>query len=90
MRAAPIPDECVWAGAVRRVIAPPGGDLTDDTIAPCEALIERAVDGIPLFSMRCVLEDDDLEKLKDGGVVWLTLWGHVVPFALSVSRADNS
>ncbi|HEV7651352.1 MAG TPA: hypothetical protein VGP26_24645 [Actinophytocola sp.] len=39
MRPAPIPDEAVWDGAQRMVVAAPDGDLTHSTIAPVEVLV---------------------------------------------------
>lgn len=89
MRAAPIPDECVWPGAERRVATAPSGDLLDPNIAPVEVLVENGAHG-PLISVRCILEDGDLVKLAEGGVVWITFWGALVPFAVNVSGADNS
>lgn len=37
-----------------------------------------------IMSVRCVLEDGDLEKLQDGGTVWITFWGAMVPWAATV------
>lgn len=39
-------------------------------------------DGVPLLSVRVVLEGDDLEKLQAGDHVWLRFWGHIVPFEI--------
>lgn len=89
MRAAPIPDQCIWAGAHRHVIAAPNGDLLDEHIRPVEALVEPDQHGVPLYSVRCILEPGDLAKLAEGGVVWITFWGAIVPFSTSVSTADN-
>jgi hypothetical protein len=88
MRPTPIPDEEVWEGAVRKVIAPPSGDLTDTTIAPVEALVDQSGTGYPRFSMRCALEDGDLEVLRAGGVVWVSMLGeHLHPFSVDVAGA---
>jgi hypothetical protein len=38
MRPAPIPDDDVWDGARRIIIAPPGGDMTDPEISSVEVL----------------------------------------------------
>lgn len=85
MRPTPIPDAEVWEGAVRRVISPPDGDLTNPDIAPVEAVIDRSPStGAVNLSVRMELEDDDLEKLAAGGMVWVTFWGHIVPFAVTV------
>jgi len=88
VRPTPIPDAEVWAGAERRVIAAPGGDLTDPEIAPVEALVDRSpTTGAVNLSVRLVLEEGDLEKLAAGGTIWLTFWGHMVPWAVSVVEA---
>lgn len=85
MRPTPIPDAEVWAGATRKVISPPDGDLTNPHIAPVEALVDRSPStGAVNLSVRCELEGDDLAKLQAGGTVWLTFWGHMVPFAGTV------
>jgi len=34
--------------------------------------------------VRCVLEDGDLDLLAAGGTVWITFWGAMVPWAVSV------
>lgn len=84
MRPTPIPDHEIWTGAERRVIGPPRGDL-DSGIDPVEALIDRSeTTGALNLSVRLVLEEGDLEKLAAGGTVWLTFWGHMVPWAASV------
>lgn len=90
MRPAPIPDAALWSGAVRRVISPPDGDLTNPTIAPVEVVIEVLPDGVPCISARCVLEPGDLEKLQAGGVVWVSFYtGAIPPFALTVADQDG-
>lgn len=91
MRPTPIPDHEIWDGAIRRVIAPPGGDLTHPDIAPVEALIDRApTTGVVCFSMRCELEPGDLAKLQAGGRVWLTFYGGIPPFSLTVVDQDGN
>ena len=91
MRPTPIPDHDIWAGAVRRVISPPGGDLTDPDIAPVEALVDRSPStGAVNLSVRCELEGDDLAKLQAGGTVWLTFWGGMVPWAATVVEAHGA
>lgn len=86
MRPAAIPDEAIWEGARRMVIAPPDGDLTRTDIAPVEVLVDRGPDtGTPRISARCVLEDGDLEKLQAGGTVWVSFYGNqLVPFCVDV------
>jgi hypothetical protein len=91
MRPTPIPDHEVWEGAVRKVIGPPGGDLTDPTIAPVEALVDRSPSsGAVNLSVRCVLEEGELEQLAAGGTIWLTFWGVMVPWSASVVPAAES
>ncbi len=89
MRPAPIPDAMVWEGARRVVIAPPDGDLTNPDIAPVEAVVDRSP-GVPVLSVRCVLEDDDLDKLQAGGNVWISFVGHMVPFSVTVAGPSGS
>lgn len=85
MRATPIPDTEVWAGAIRKVFAAPDGDLTNPHIDPCETLVDCSpTTGALNISVRCLLEPGDLEKLQAGGVVWLTFWGSMVPWAVTV------
>lgn len=85
MRPTPIPDAEVWEGAVRKVFAAPGGDLTHAQIAPVEALIDTSpATGGMTASVRCVLEGDDLDQLRAGGTVWLTFWGGMIPWAATV------
>lgn len=87
MRPVPIPDEAIWAGARRIVVAPPDGDLTNPVIAPVEALADLALDDTPCLSVRCVPEAGDIEALQAGGFVWLTFYGGLMPpFALTVLR----
>jgi hypothetical protein len=86
VRPTPIPDSEVWEGAQRHVFAAPDGDLTNPHIAPVEALVDRSpTTGALNISVRVVLEDGDLEKLQAGGVVWLTFWGAMVPWVLTVA-----
>lgn len=83
MRPAPIPAEAVWEGGERIVMGPPGGDLTDPDIASVE-MIREELNGVPVFSARCILEPGDIELLQKGAPVWVTFYGHVVPFAVTV------
>lgn len=85
MRPTPIPDAEVWEGAERKVFAAPNGDLTDDQIRPVEALVDRSpTTGGLTMSARCELDPGDLEKLLAGGTVWVTFWGAMVPWAVTV------
>ncbi|MET0492907.1 MAG: hypothetical protein ABW000_07215 [Actinoplanes sp.] len=74
MRPVPIPDAvaATFPGAMRGVLAAPGGDLTDPDIAPVEVLFDGLVDGgFQRAFVRLALEDGDLEQLIAGGHVWL-------------------
>lgn len=85
MRPTPIPDTEIWDGATRLVVAAPDGRLDNPDIAPVEALVDRSPStGARTLSVRCVLEGDDLAKLQQGGTVWLTFWGSMVPWAATV------
>lgn len=92
MRPAPIPAEAVWEGGRRIVVAAPGGDLADPTIAPVEAVIDQP-DSLPQghkrLSVRCVLEPGDLDKLTAGGHVWISFYGYMVPFCVDVTGPDG-
>lgn len=90
MRPTPIPDNEIWEGAVRRVMSPPGGDLTDPDIAPVEALFDQNPrTGAINISSRVVLEEGDLEKLAAGAPIWVTFWGAMVPWAITVGQAGD-
>jgi hypothetical protein len=88
MRVTTIPDNEIWAGASRIVMNPPNGDLTGD-IRACE-MVAEIHQGRPAYSARCVLEDGDLETLQAGGVVWLTFYGAVMPFSVTVAPATGT
>lgn len=89
MRTTPIPDGEVWAGASRIVMGPPhGADPTGD-IRACEMVVEIHR-GYPAYSARCVLEDGDLDTLAAGGVVWVTFYGGVAPFTVTVAPPANT
>jgi len=90
MRPAPIPAEAVWDGATRRVFSAPDGDLLNPLIAPVEAVIDRASDGVVRVNVRCVLEDGDLEKLASGGHVWVSFYGGLIPFNVDVTGPDGA
>lgn len=90
MRPAPIADRFIWAGARRVVVGPPDGDLTSGEIGPVEALIDLPPGrDVPRLSVRCVLEDGDLEKLIDGGAVWISFYGGQMP-PVSVDVVDRN
>jgi hypothetical protein len=64
------------AGFVKRVIAAPDGDLTNDQIRPVEAFVGVGEDGIPRYIMCILLEPEDLERIKAGiHYFWLTVLG---------------
>lgn len=84
MRPAPIPDDQIVPGTVRRVVGAPDGDLTG-SIRPVEACVGRMVDsGVLVYHVRCIPEGDDLAKLAAGGTVWVTFLEHMVPFDIQV------
>lgn len=86
MRPVPIPDDVIWSGATRKVFSAPNGDLLDPEIAPVEAVIDFPRDpSTPVISVRCALEDGDLEKLAGGGHVWISFYGHIVPFSVDTT-----
>ena len=87
MRPIPIPDELQQPGVRRIVIAPPGGDLTNDQIRPVEALAAIVPEGICL-TMLVALEDGDLDRLTEmrRPAVWLSMYtNQLPPFAVEVA-----
>lgn len=88
MRPTPIPDDEVWPGHQRMVIGPPVGEPVHGEIRPVEMLV--SIDGRPpVFSARCVLDPGDLERLAAGEPFWISLWGHVVPFDVAMTEAQQ-
>lgn len=85
----PIPDAQIWPGARRLVIAPPDGDMTNEQIRSCEALVD--IDELsPRFCMRIELEAGDLERLQADPHFWLIIRGLALPpFALVVPDPVN-
>lgn len=83
-----IPDALVKPGTVRKVIAAPNGDLTDDNIRPVEAIVSRdeATD-LAAISVRLELEPGEIERLTAGQPVWLTMLGGLAPFYVEVGEA---
>ena len=89
MRPVPIPDELVWPGR-RIVVAPPGGDMTHETIRAVEAVVDLGVDNTgPRFCIRVGLDEGDLAKLADNPHFWVTFHGeHLHPFGLVIEGDD--
>lgn len=86
MRPTIIPDELAREmPGERHVISGPAGDLIGP-ISPVEAMVQHLPSG-KVYSIRCMLEEGDLEALQAGGDIWLTFLGHVVPFDVQVARA---
>lgn len=86
MRPVPIPAGVLelWPGARRVVVGAPDGDLAHPDVAPVECIMEASAHDGPLYTLRCALEAGDLEKLIGGAHVWLTFYGHVPVFAVTV------
>lgn len=83
MNPTPIPDEDIWEGAHRLVIAPPGGDMLHPTIRAIEALIDVTENG-KRFCCRIELDDADVERINAGErVFWYTQSGeHMHPWSV--------
>lgn len=84
----PVPIEAEIAELMpgqRAVIGPPlRHNFLETSLPPVEAMVET-VGHSRAYSMRCVLEDGDLEKLAAGGAVWITILGQQLsPFAVTV------
>lgn len=64
--------------AVTKVWAAPGGDLTDEDIAPVEAVTHTLDDGTVITNVILTLEDGELSQLEHG---WLVIgwFGDRVP-----------
>lgn len=89
MHPSPIPDNEIWEGATRQVIAPPGGDMLHPTIAPVEMLIDRDEDGVQRYCARVVLDDADVERINMGErVFWYSQHGDHL-HAFSIGWGDN-
>lgn len=88
MRPVPVDAAEVWPGAVRHVMAPPGGDLTHPGVSSLDVvadLVNIEGEGVNVrYSAKCALEPGDLEKLAAGGYVWVSFYGAVVPFCVDV------
>lgn len=89
MRVTTVPDNEIWAGATRIVMGPPEGHDPTGEIRALEMLAEIVM-GHRAYSARCVLEEGDLETLQAGGVVWLTFYGGVAPFSITVAPAAGT
>lgn len=83
-----IEDNEVWEGARHRIISPPDGDLDNEKIGPVDAVIDL-VDGTPRFNMKLRFEEGELERLQNGGHIWVSMWGHVVPWCAQVVGGEQ-
>ena len=83
-----ISDDQILDGTKRMVIGPPKDrDLTGD-IRAVEMCVELDENSVPKFSARFVATDEERQRIADGSPIWLTLWGHVVPFSLDLEEAE--
>lgn len=82
MRPIPIPDAWVPEGAERRVLAAPGGDLTDPDVAPLEVLV-----GTDTYTSFWVTEPSD--RHIPFLVVGLTCHGVQPPVSMRVFRREQ-
>lgn len=86
MRPTPISDDEVWGGATRIVVAPPSGDLTDTEIGAVEALVDLTNLG-KRFSMRCIPEGDEADRIQRGAPVWVEFLGEQLhPFLVEIGQ----
>lgn len=85
MRPTVIPDIEMWPNSKRITMMPPDGDMTSSDIRAVEMLVDLNKDNIVCYHAMCILEDDDLELLKNGGRVWVSFYGLVPPFCLTVT-----
>lgn len=88
MRPVPIPDRRIWTDdrgqpLPRRTLGAPKGH--EGTVPPVEILVEHStLDLGPQCHVLLELEDGDLQRLTVDPHLWLTFWGGVVPFRLTV------
>ena len=102
MRPVPVPDsvfsEGSKVGAERQVFGPPEYDLAAEETAavqPIEALVYESreiKEKSPDLPSRALVvfhtpEDDDVEKLAEGGFLVVTFLGHIVPYEIAVTPA---
>lgn len=93
MRPIPIPDgmaESFTQPAVRRVILPPDGDITNPDIAPLEAIYQVTKEGFQIHAL-IKIDEADFETLKaTDGRFWLTFWTpQIYPFSLWFGGLEN-
>lgn len=85
MRPVPIPDHLVRPGQIRRVLAPPSGDLCDPHVAPIEILATRPdPNGWWLMQSLWVPVGTDHPAPADAVVVLTVVGGTHPPVALEI------
>lgn len=85
MRPTPIPDAEIRPGGRRITLTPPDNGPAGIEVMPVDAVIQCAPEpAAHAISVRCVLEDGDLERLAAGGTIWLTFYGGMPPIAFAV------
>lgn len=84
MRPAPIPDAIAMTTPGRRIVVGPPGNNLDSDIAPVEAMALTLPQHME-YSVRCVMEDGDREKLDNGEAIWVTFVGSIPPFRVEVA-----
>ncbi len=83
MRPSVIPDDEIFEDHARIVMGPPRGhDVTGDIRA-----VEMLVGPDRVYRARIILDPGDLERLAAGEPFWVSFWGHVVPFDVSMTEA---
>lgn len=79
--------------AVKRIFeAGSEGDSDMSTYDPCEAVVHRSpTDGVTaVVRVPLQLEPGELDRLRNGGQVWLSMWGGLAPFAVEVVGGEQS
>jgi hypothetical protein len=83
VRPTTIPDDEIMEGHRRIVMGPPlGHDVTGDIRA-----VEMLAGPEGVFRARIALEEGDLERLAAGEPFWVSFWGGVIPFDVSMTEA---
>lgn len=85
MNPTPIPDGVAEAMGGRRVVLG-DSDPTRDDVRPCEYVVTPSdlYPGRPCFTARIELSDEDRAAVAAGALLWLSLDGAEVPWALGL------
>lgn len=89
MRVAAIPDTEILDGHERVVVGPPPDYDPTGEVRSVEMLRSTSIiegEEWPVHRARVVLEPGDLERLAAGESIWVSFYGHVVPFDVALTE----